>query len=420
MGVGAGEDGQEARAELTAFLGRFPAHLRPLLQPLFFRLGGGAVADASVPWSAFVRGLGRLTGSGASWLELMEAWADTGGAEDLGLCVELAASLCFWCALRPAVAKATDSAPLDPERLVRILGVHAAAATASLPDDCENRVESAARALEKVVPYLPGAVGPCLAAALLGATLPSAPSQSLESRVLDANLELLLRGTDARLWESAAWTPLYRDWRDGRSFNGLLKGALGYSGPAALVIQTAGGEVLGSVCSRWEEGHGKFQSDACCFLFALEPNVHVFRASGSGNHVYLNSRNQHAPRGLGYGGQLGFCRFWLDADFEACHVLNSDATYASGPLLPQAADKFQTSFQVAHLEVWACGGAEAAAAHAAERERLAGVRDQARKVDRAKMIENEFDKEMFFGNTFKATADVREDTEVVDKFNGNK
>ena len=54
----------------------------------------------------------------------------------------------------------------------------------------------------------------------------------------------------------------------------------------------------------------------------------------------------------------------------------------------------QVAFQVASLEVWGCGGREATRAQQEQRERVEGVREQARKVDRARLCENDFDKEM--------------------------
>eukprot|EP00440_Ansanella_granifera_P062111 gb/GFBE01067338.1/.p1 GENE.gb/GFBE01067338.1/~~gb/GFBE01067338.1/.p1 ORF type:complete len:127 (+),score=28.55 gb/GFBE01067338.1/:1-381(+) len=110
------------------------------------------------------------------------------------------------------------------------------------------------------------------------------------------------------------------------------------------------------------------------------------------------------------GGQVGFCRLWLDAEFEACHVLESDATFGPGLLLPGGTG-LERRFEVASVEVWGCGGAEALQAQATCQERAETAREQARKVDRAKLCSNEFDKEMFFGNTFSATAGSREPNE---------
>ncbi|CAE7033721.1 tmem87a [Symbiodinium natans] len=208
-----------------------------------------------------------------------------------------------------------------------------------------------------------------------------------------ASLHLLLRGSDARLWESEEWLPLYRDWCDGKSFNALVKGAAFYEGPALVLIRTRD-SVLGALSTSWVEGNGKFGGSMECFLFALQPAFRVCKSSTrTGNYVYFNLRNKHYPRGLGFGGRLGFCRLWLDADFEDCYVLESDATYAPGRLLASQGG-LQTRFDVISVEVWGCGGLEAAKAQAAQRERLESAREQARKVDKSRLCESEFDKEM--------------------------
>lgn len=200
---------------------------------------------------------------------------------------------------------------------------------------------------------------------------------------------------------------MYRDWCDGLSFNALIKGAAFYEGPALVLIRTPD-SVLGALSTSWVEGNGKFGGSMESFLFALQPAfVQCKSSSRTGNYVYFNSRNKHYPRGLGFGGQLGFCRLWLDADFEDCYVLESDATYGPGRLLPTQGG-LQTRFDVVNVEVWGCGGLEAAKAQAAQRERLESAREQARKVDKARLCDNEFDKEMFLANTFSATAESRE------------
>jgi len=264
-----------------------------------------------------------------------------------------------------------------------------------------ENVMAVAKRLDASIPFLPRAVGPRFATALTSTPMHGFTS-TLESRILGAGHSLLLRGSDANLWESGIWTPLYRDWCDGRSFNALLKGTLYYNGPALLVTRTTQGEVVGGLSNAWEDGNGKFRGTSECFLFALSPGLQILRSSArSGNYVYLNARNKHVARGLGFGGQPGFFRLWLDADFEECYVLENDATYSTGQLL--LGSGMQRRFEPSIVEIWACGSEEAKAAQAAERARVEGVREQARKVDKAKFVENEFDKEMFFQNTFQAS-----------------
>jgi len=173
------------------------------------------------------------------------------------------------------------------------------------------------------------------------------------------------------------------------------------------LIKTTKGEVFGALSTVWADGNGRYLGSAECFLFSLAPMPSVFRSSSrSGNYVYLNARNKFEPQGLGFGGQPKFFRLWIDASFEECYALESDATYAGGPLLP--AEGLQTPFSIAYLEVWGCGGDEALEAQNQQRDRDQNQRDKARKVDTAKLLENDFDREMFLGNTFKGSAESRE------------
>ena len=404
-----------SRVELADFVACFPACLRSFVQPLFCYLGKERVGEGSVDSEKFLKGLARAIKSGLTWKELLEVWADhhhgeegdgpishskQGPAPELELSLELAVSLCFW----SAFADQTES-KLTPDVAV------AALMSGARMDD----LKSLASWLEGGLPMLPSAVGLCLAHSLTGAVSPAIPE--LKSRILEAGTHLLLRSCTARLWESDEWMPLYRDWCDGRSFNALLKGALYYEGPALVLLQTEQGHVLGALSTVWSDNNGKFAGSTECWLFALQPAFTVCKStSTSGNYVYLNSRNKYAPRGLGFGGQQGFFRLWIDADFEECYVLESDATYSSGLLHPSSGS-LQISFQVAAIEVWGCGGIEAAKAQKMQRERVEGVREQARKVDKARLCDNDFDKEMFLTNTFSATAGSREaaDTKEVEQ-----
>ena len=72
------------------------------------------------------------------------------------------------------------------------------------------------------------------------------------------------------------------------------------------------------------------------------------------------------PDGVGVGGQLGAFRLHLDADLRRGEASVFDSTYASGQLAPRAAaldplNADVVQFDVAAVEVWGLGGAQAAA-----------------------------------------------------------
>lgn len=421
------EDSADEQVNLQIFLSKFRMELRPLVHPLFARLARGTLGETVAPWPGFIAGLSDLQSTGLDWSALLKAWSPghaddpTGSINDTELLVELATSMCFWCVqpkcccTEPAASTAepADTSEDAALALESALGALKALSANTGPQNSNASIDALASRLESTVPCLPKAVTPSLLAALMHQPIIRIETSPIDSRVLDTGLRFLLRGTDSRLADSEAWTPLYRDWSDGRSFNGLLKGVLHYDGLAVVVLKTDEGNLIGGVAGTWSDGNGRFSGGPECFLFSLAPNLQVLRSSRrGGNYFYLNANAKNGkPRGIGFGGQEGFFRLWLDADLEECYVLESDATFDAGALLPTRG--LQTKFNVARLEIWGCGGADADAAQRDQREKNATQRDLARKVDRARLVENEFDREMLLGGTFKATKDCREEFERV-------
>mmetsp|Transcript_31788 Transcript_31788/g.74239 ORF Transcript_31788/g.74239 Transcript_31788/m.74239 type:complete len:473 (+) Transcript_31788:41-1459(+) len=435
------ENSATAIVELPAFLACFPPHLRPLVQPLFFLLDKSAPQDAEgslgpkpdASWPGLVAGLSRLVhDGGASWALLLEAWGGSsssstspaevhGASERAKAGAELGLVLCFWCAhgtLLPqpgmpegcpssAVAAAVHGSELDPvESILSALWPSDPIEAASLlesPDRIRAR-------LTEFAPCLPRSIAPKFSQVLLGNPM-EREWPEIDTRILDTGSAFLLRGIDARLWSSHDWHPLYCDWRDGRAFSAFLKGVLHYPGVAVLLLRLSRTNgVLGAISSSWEEGRGKYSGGSDNVLFALRPCLQVLRTSGRGsNFFYLNSRNKHAPRGIGFGGQPECSRLWLDADFEQCQVMQSDATYKAGMLLADSKD-FQERERIAAIEVWGCAGPEALQRQAEDRDREEGIRQNERKVDRSRMVESQFDREMFFGKTFAHSEEKAADT----------
>mmetsp|Transcript_15515 Transcript_15515/g.35488 ORF Transcript_15515/g.35488 Transcript_15515/m.35488 type:complete len:472 (+) Transcript_15515:111-1526(+) len=436
--LGVTENSESAVVELPSFLACFPSHLRPLVQPLFFLLSrgddqaeGSYGPEADAPWHQLVHGVSRLVHDGASWSMVLEAWGgscssscpaeDRRAGERAKAGAELGLALCYWCVHAnlvpepgtpggcPSSAAAAAVHGTDPDLVESILSTF----WPSEAEEAERLLESPDRVrarLTECLPCLPKSIGPRFAQALLGRR-PEAEWPMLDTRILDSGLEFLLRGTDARLWASSSWEALYCDWRDGRAFSSFLKGVLHYPGLAILLIRLSRShDVLGAMSSTWEEGRGKYTGGSDNALFALRPCLQVLRTSGRGsNYFYLNSRNKHAPRGIGFGGQAECSRLWVDADFEECLVLQSDATYKPGMLLA-GSKEFQERERIAAIEVWGCEGPEALRRQLEMREKEQGIRQSERKVDRSKLMENQFDREMFFGKTFAHSEEKAADT----------
>ena len=71
-------------------------------------------------------------------------------------------------------------------------------------------------------------------------------------------------------------------------------------------------------------------------------------------------------------------------------------TYACGFLLSTGGE----DFVLEGMEVWGVGGEEAAAAQAAAALARARMREKMKKVDKARMVETQFDREILFEKTF--------------------
>ncbi|KFH15476.1 TLD protein [Toxoplasma gondii MAS] len=260
------------------------------------------------------------------------------------------------------------------------------------------------------------------------------------------------------------WHRLYSSWKQGASFNRICSSVFFYDAPTVLVIKTKHGPVLGAMIStEWKDGGHVYMGDANCFLFSLEPQFQIIRPSGLGrNFVYINVKNQFYPRGIGFGGQPGCFRLWLDDEFQNCYCTKSDATYGPGVLvaskrarvrhqgdsrsedsllsgakrtqslcsedkgpgegggLPAGAngsllsspdgdrddggheeqDVFHMPFEVLEVEVWGCGDASTRQQQLAANQRQEQLRQERRQVDKGRFAQNEFDREFLLENTF--------------------
>lgn len=91
---------------------------------------------------------------------------------------------------------------------------------------------------------------------------------------------------------------------------------------------------------------------------------------------------------------------------ERCAARSLDLTFDMGHMLwtkegcPDGQGGGDGAFALDSAEVWGLGGEDAAAAQQEHRAQAQAQVERARKVDRGKFLESDFDKEMFFGKTF--------------------
>jgi len=191
---------------------------------------------------------------------------------------------------------------------------------------------------------------------------------------------------------------LFSSRSHGCSLTTLAGQVLGYESPLFLVLKNRGGAVFGAFLPRgFVEKKDFSKTDSGSFLFEIFPRVKVRRWSGrdlSRNFQYFNASNPHAVKGIGFGGQIGFFRLFVDEELKTASCLPSDATYDGGPLGAEVAE-------LVGVEVWGVGGEEATQAYNRRRQDLREIREDRKKVDKKSFVESEFDKETFFGKTFQ-------------------
>lgn len=114
-------------------------------------------------------------------------------------------------------------------------------------------------------------------------------------------------------------------------------------------------------------------------LFSLAPALNVYHSSGGGsNFVYLNTKKtfQELPIGIGFGGDVGNFRLWIDGEFASGTVKRIDTTYRKGPLL----DTYD--YEIAEMVVWGAGGEDAEEAQRQNRAQEAKQVEGRRKVNK--------------------------------------
>ena len=243
------------------------------------------------------------------------------------------------------------------------------------------------------------------------------------TRLLDADDIFALGLTRLQLQghRKREWGQLFDASRDGFSFENVQRAIVGYAGPTLVLMQTTSGATLGAFSSStWRDG-ASFFGDSDAMLFALRPNLCIAGAASTTyaerNYMYLNSKFGHEetlPRGIGFGGDIGFgsegagggsgtgtgtgssssssgggggdgsgsFRLWIDRESPmGCYARRDDQTFASADLLPGTGGVVK--FELAGLEIWGCGGAEAEEASLEARQMDDRAREKMRTVDRA-------------------------------------
>lgn len=233
----------------------------------------------------------------------------------------------------------------------------------------------------------------------LDCVMPTQSSKIVDSTIF-RRMRLLLPPTVSDIPLSI----LFSSQIDGMSFRALMPKIKYFTGGLLFIFQSSTGQVFGCYADRneWTDTQGFDESAQDSFIFQLSPILLDRKPNrvGSRNFVYMNTNQSNLrPFGIGFGGREGSFRVWIDgSDLSKVSCMESDATFEPGEIVQVDEDGIVV---VRSLEVWGFGGDEAFMIQAEKRKLEDSVRQDRRQVDKARLVEHQFDREMLFANTFK-------------------
>jgi hypothetical protein len=201
---------------------------------------------------------------------------------------------------------------------------------------------------------------------------------------------------------------LFSSQTGGMSYRALVPALKYYPGGLIFLFQGLSGELFGSYADRseWVDTQGYDESAKDSFLFELSPTIRIRIPNrvGSRNFVYMNTMpSSTRPFGIGFGGREGSFRVWINgSDLTKIMCMESDATFESGYI---TSGSEEGTVEVRNFELWGVGGNEATLIQAKHRESEDSNRQDRRRVDKTRLVENQFDREVLFANTFKNQQD---------------
>jgi hypothetical protein len=224
-----------------------------------------------------------------------------------------------------------------------------------------------------------------------------------------------------RDYAKGEWMRLYSTAEDGYDFENLRNNIVGYQGPTVFIIKTVRKAIFGAFCSAtWKEAGDTYFGSNKSFLFTIHPHIRIYRSNPGARETqqYFNTRGYARDlHGLGLGKGTGregpFStglehRLFIPKSMNDCYAAPSCDSFEAGPLLGDSSTSEGSSssaFEIDVMEVWGSGGedilSQALAGLEDKRAQKRRVQERARKVDRAAFFENDFDQEMFLGNTFQ-------------------
>ena len=204
----------------------------------------------------------------------------------------------------------------------------------------------------------------------------------------------------------------------GYNLPNLIYSFMGFTGPIIILTQHYDDKndkiiSLGMyINSNFKECYEKFCGDDLSHIFTFEPKLTIYKSTGDDkdNYCFIASKSQKFSKskpGIGMGYRSGEIRFWLDATelFSKSHFCKYDNVFEEGTPFN---GELKEMLNIGNIEVFGFGDEDALESLMKKQERDKNVIDKMKKVDKSAFVNNEFDKEMFFGKTFSHRQNVDE------------
>ncbi|CAA0813355.1 TLD-domain containing nucleolar protein [Striga hermonthica] len=188
---------------------------------------------------------------------------------------------------------------------------------------------------------------------------------------------------------------LYRSSAHGKGLNRFWSNVEGYNGPLLVLIAACEEKndarrwIIGALTNQGFENKEVFYGTSGS-LYALSPLFHALLSSGREknfvySHLHPTGRVYDAhpkPVGVGFGGNIGNERLFMDEDFARITVRHHavDKTYQHGTLFPSQG-YLPVDASVLEVEVWGLGGVNALKIQASYKKREQLFTEQRRKID---------------------------------------
>jgi hypothetical protein len=235
---------------------------------------------------------------------------------------------------------------------------------------------------------------------------PSPLPTNITSNIFQLSSIFLLAITHAKMLLKdcqSSWTQLYSDQLNGTNFGNFCDALIGYEGPTIILIRDTNGFVFGMLSrDEWKYSSNFFgpSGGVGCCLFQLEPTFQLLnpqkRRGANTNYQWMNCKRHRKdlPHGIGMGGESDFFRFLLTPTFKNCISRPTGLTYELGQIASNE------TFDVGTVEIWGCGGKNAAAKREEKKEEERLFQESRRKVDKKQLLDG-FTTEFLLSNTFK-------------------